>query len=181
MKKTILPAVILGIICLITAALLAGTNYLTADRIAEAEAKRLEDAARSVLTAANTLEPLARDDMKGYIGYDENGDIVGYTFQNAYKGYGGDVTAVVGISTDGKITGVAVTAPDETPGLGSNVKNDSFLSVFLGKDAATKFVIKENVDAVTSATYSSKAVVAGVNAALENYRTLTKGELSNGK
>ena len=145
MKKTIVPALILTAICLVIVSLLVLTNLLTEDRIAEAEKKAMRESAESVLPAFR-LEEIDGNGENGYIGYGEDGSVVGYVLLGAAKGYGGDVTAVVGVTPDGKITGVVIKAPDETPGLGANVSKDSFTSQFEGKDKI------EDYDAVSGAT-----------------------------
>lgn len=171
MKKVLSPVIVLFVVCLCVTFILASVNMLTADTIAKTEAAALHEAAKSVLPQAVSLTPITEEGINGYVGLDEEGNIVGYTFTNASRGYGGNVTAVVGIALNGEITGVSVTAPDETPGLGANVKKDTFLAQFLGK-AEGKFVLGQNVEAVTSATYSSAAVTAAVNMAKEQFDLL---------
>jgi len=97
---------------------------------------------------------------------------------NATKGYGGDVTIVVGFDTEGTITGFTVLAADnETPGLGANCTKENFTSQFAGKNAGdgdyklykasdTKpSDMSAGVDAITSATITSTAVTDALNAA----------------
>ena len=174
-RKILLPTLSLTLICLFTAFTLALTNYLTKDQIAKAEREAYLSAAREVL-AADTLTELARKDMEGFVGTDAEGKVVGYVFKTSAKGYGGTLSIVVGLDADGSVVGVSVEATDETPGLGKNVEKSEFLSLFIGKSAAERPVIKENVDAVTGATYSSRAVAEGVSLAISYYETLTKGE-----
>lgn len=165
MKKTIVPALILTAICLVIVSLLVVTNLLTEDRIAEAEKRAMRESAESVLSAAR-LEEIDGDGEGGYIGYGENGSVVGYVLLGAAKGYGGDVTAIVGMTPDGKITGVVLKAPDETPGLGANVSKDSFAEQFKGKDKV------EDYDAVSGATYSSEAAKQAINLALSKLESV---------
>lgn len=160
MKKTVIPALILTAICAVVVALLVATNLLTEERIAEEERKAMRASAESVLSAYR-LEEIDGDGANGYIGYAEDGSVAGYVLLGSSKGYGGDVTAVVGISKDGKITGVVIKAPDETPGLGANVSKDKFTSQFVGRDEV------KDVDAVSGATYSSVAAEEAVKAALD--------------
>ena len=165
MKKTIVPALILTAICLVVVSLLVVTNLFTEDRIAEAEKKAMRESAESVLPTAR-LEELDGDGEGGYVGYGEDGSVVGYVLLGAAKGYGGDVTAIVGVTPDGKITGVVIKAPDETPGLGANVSKDSFANQFEGKDKV------EDYDAVSGATYSSEAAKQAINLALSKLESV---------
>ena len=159
MRKTITPALTLCAICAVVVSLLVATNLLTEERIANEERKAMRASAESVLSAYR-LEEIDGNGENGYIGYTEDGSLVGYVLLGSAKGYGGNVTAVVGISEDGKITGVAIKAPDETPGLGANVSKDKFTSQFVGKDKVG------DVDAVSGATYSSVAAEEAVKNAL---------------
>ncbi|HHY45668.1 MAG TPA: FMN-binding protein, partial [Firmicutes bacterium] len=83
-------------------------------------------------------------------------------------GYGGPIDAIVGISTDGKVTGVTIIGQQETPGLGSNVSGKRFREGFLGKDVSRPIKLKKDggdIDAITGATISSRAVTRGVASA----------------
>lgn len=174
MKKTVVPALILTAICLVVVALLAFTNLLTEERIAAAEREATLAAAKSVLPAASTLSELTEEGISGYVGCDAEGKAVGYVFIHSSKGYGGDVTAIVGISKDGVITGVSVRAADETPGLGANVTKDAFTSQFVGRTDTEVYT------PVTGATYSSNAAEEAIKAALDSFQRITEQE-ANGQ
>lgn len=62
---------------------------------------------------------------------------------------------------DGVITSLFVDVSSQTPGLGQECANEAFISQFIGKKAP--FVLNENIDAVTSATITSQAIVDAVN------------------
>ena len=81
---------------------------------------------------------------------------------------------MVGVDTDGAVTGVSIVKNSETSGIGSKVMNNDplpsgtgVLDQFIGKTAANgALAVGTDVDAITGATVSSKGVTAGVNAAL---------------
>ncbi|MCQ2386152.1 MAG: FMN-binding protein [Clostridia bacterium] len=173
MKKIIGPALILFLICFTVSLALGVTNRLTEAPIEEQRQKALDLARQSVLPEAVSFEKLQAEGMDGYIGFDADGGEVGYVFTETAKGYGGDVTAVIGLNTDGIVTGVSLSAPDETPGLGANVATSSFESRFTGRSYAEPLVMKENISAVTGATYSSKAAALAVNRAFDDFKTVT--------
>lgn len=173
-KKTVFPAIILAVICVVMGGAVALTNHLTKDRIAAVEQERYLAAAREVLPA-DALIPLEEEGIEGFLGKNAAGEVVGYVIKRAARGYGGDVSCVVGISTEGVIVGLSVSAPDETPGLGVNVQKKDFTDAFLGLDAGNAPTLGDNVDGVTSATYSSRAVESAVRAALADFEFLTKG------
>jgi len=169
MKKTVVPALILAAICLVVVALLVFTNEITKGRIAQAESEAKQAAVRSVLADAEISQIEDENGNIIYVGKTADGVIVGYAFEESVKGYGGNVTTVVGISVDGEILGVSVSAPDETPGLGANVAKDEFAHQFIGKTSGS---YASDFEAVTSATYSSEAVKEGIRLAFEKFDAL---------
>lgn len=88
----------------------------------------------------------------------------GFAVETVADGYVGPITLLTGVDASGKVTGVVVRHLEETYGLGANALNDTaFLSQFLGTDGNA--AVGENVDALTGATVTSKAIARGVNAA----------------
>lgn len=86
-------------------------------------------------------------------------------------GYVDSIVLWVAVDADGTIKGIAPRKVSETMGLGGRVKNDTgFLSQFLGKK--TSVTVGQNIDALTGATVSSKAVARAINAA----RAVVTGE-----
>ena len=154
---------------------LALTNNVTADQIAENEAQSKQESMFSVLPEADHFEQVFEgvDDM--YIGLDQDGNEVGYAISTATQGYGGQVKVMTGIK-DGVIIGVDVFYnDDETPGLGKNTSNESFRDQYKGLTTDSAISVSKDssegqtVDAVTSATISSRAVTKAVNQALKIY------------
>ena len=89
----------------------------------------------------------------------------GYVIESTAYGYNGDITLMVGVSNEGKVTGLVVENLQETRGLGADaLTNVDFLAQFLltGGDAE----VGNNVDAMAGATVSSKAVTKAVNSAV---------------
>ena len=85
----------------------------------------------------------------------------------------------MGIGTDGKITAIEITdVSNETPGLGQNAVKPSFTDQFKGKDSSltvTKSGAKGNeVNAITGATITSKAVTKSVNLAMDLFKYIEK-------
>lgn len=98
-------------------------------------------------------------------------------FESSGKGFGGEVNIVVGVDlTTDKIIGVGVTTHEETPGVGSRAKTDpSFVAQFKGLPLEETFKVKADggqVDALTGATITSRAVSAGVTDAGKLYKAL---------
>ena len=154
------------------AAALAGVNLITKDRIAAVKQQKTLDAMAAVLPGVSGLEAVAFTDESGVVtGVYASGD--SYAVEVKPAGFNGPVTLMVGI-TDGEVQGISVIAHTETPGLGAvaaadSAKGEAFRSQFTGGEA---FQVGGNVDAISGATITSKAVTSGVNAALEFTKNL---------
>ena len=106
--------------------------------------------------------------------YDASGNVIGYVVTaSCPKGYGGTVTVSVGIDkTNAKVTGVGFLTLNETAGLGMKAKEPLFKDQFSTKRATELTVIKSGeadasqVQAISGATRTSKAVTNAVNAAV---------------
>lgn len=177
------PVAVLLAICIVIPLSLSLTNKITVNRIAELEKKnaaatmseliKAEEFEKKGLSIVDVAEP-----FEYYIA--KNGEeVLGYIFTTFAKGYGGDVSVMTAVNTDGAVKSVAILdATNETPGLGQNVTKQKFYSQYAGKKSDVKVVkngaAEENneVDAVTGATISSKAVTKAVNEALENYKAV---------
>ena len=113
-------------------------------------------------------------------GKDAQGKTVGYCIKVEPSGFGGKISMMVGIGTDGEIQGVKITSMSETPGLGAKA-DDNWLSQFTGKKANIS-VIKSGtakdseINAISGATITSKAVAEGVNIASAAAKTISKAE-----
>lgn len=103
-----------------------------------------------------------------------------YVLSVVAKGYGGDMELVVGFNTDDTIKGVAFVSASETPGIGTKVtESGDLIDQFIGLSG--EIVINEDVDAISGATISSKAVVEAVNIATENLELAKNGTIAEGE
>jgi Na+-translocating ferredoxin:NAD+ oxidoreductase subunit G len=180
-KKEILkPTVTLFVICLITALLLAVTNQMTSVKIAEMN-QQTESASRQVVLPGATAFEDSKDETYA-IG--KNGSVIfGYVFTTKTKSYGGDLSVMTGISKDGKVTGVVILSISDTPGLGLNAQKESFRNQYKQAVPEKGFeVIKSGtaapgqINAMTGATITSKAVTKCVDEAVAAYQKVKGGE-----
>lgn len=89
----------------------------------------------------------------------------GFVIETAVQGYADEITMLVGVSKEGKVTGLVVRKMHETFGLGANALNDHvFLAQFLNTDGDAQ--VGEGVDAISGATVTSKAIARSVNSAV---------------
>ena len=175
-------AAILFAISFICTLLLVLCNALTEDRIALLKKEAENKAKTDVLPVAAAFEDAdAKDVAEAYIGKDSDGNTVGYCFKTEPNGFGGKITMMVGIDKDGKVSGVKITNLSETPGLGAKATDESWLSQFTGKDGEIAVVktgnAKDNeINAISGATITSKAVSQGVNSAINAAKELMERE-----
>lgn len=181
-KDILIPTVALFIFCLVATALLAGTNMITADKITQ-NAVEKENASRMVVLPeakdfgeVTTLE----SGLTWCEGKAESGETAGYVFTTSAKGYGGAVGVMVGLDAEGVITGIEILSHSETPGLGANATSDSFKSRFVGKSGELTVDKNsndgQNIQAITAATITSKAVTSAVNAVIAEFENIKGGE-----
>ena len=110
------------------------------------------------------LEPYTKDDANIRSVHKAEG--YGYVIETVTTGYAGDIRMLIGVTNDGKVTGLVVREMSETMGLGLNALNDTdFLGQFLNKDSIFE-VGTNGVDAITGATVTSKAIARCVNSAV---------------
>lgn len=179
-KAILIPTISLFLICFFVTAALALTNNVTANKIAYNELLSKNQSMKNVCPEAQTFDELIPDVL--YEGKNEGGESVGYAISTATQGYGGQVKVMTGIH-NGEIIGVDVFYnDDETPGLGKNTSNESFRDQYKGLNVNQEIAVsKDNaagnaqtVDAVTSATISSRAVTKAVNEAVDIYHENVK-------
>lgn len=179
-KEVARPALTLFSICLVVTLLLAATNLLTRNQI-EVMNKQSEAQSRQVVLPDATSFENSND--KSYATGKKGDDVIGYVFTTKAKSYGGDMSAMTGISKDGKVTGVVILSINDTPGLGLNAEKESFRNQFKKAVPEKGFeVIKSGapkdgqIEAMTGATITSKAVTNCVNEAVKQYQKIKGGE-----
>jgi Na+-translocating ferredoxin:NAD+ oxidoreductase subunit G len=177
MKNALNMGLRLLLICLIAAVGLGFTYSVVMDRIAKQEIEKRAEAAEAVLAPIEAqpeedLELTASlqgdypDLIDVFEGVDGGGATVGYAFVLKSKGYS-FITMAVGVDSEGRVTGIEVVVNNETPGLGGPAaENPDFLGQFAGK-GPEPLTLGENIDGVSSATYTSRGITNGVNTALE--------------
>jgi electron transport complex protein RnfG len=172
----------------VTSLLLGIVNYITEDIIRKRQEEK-EAAAMEVVLPRPTDEEIGYSFTKlEYTGSDaivekvyRAEDVLSslnalyYVVLVSPSGFGGEINMAVGIDQDNKVTGVTIISMSETSGLGSNASSPDFLSQFVG--GTGKFAVSKDggeIDALTGATVTSRAVTRGVNSALEAVSTLNK-------
>lgn len=89
----------------------------------------------------------------------------GYVIEVATQGYADEIVMLVGVSSEGKVTGLVVRDIHETHKLGNAALTDvNFLAQFLHTEGDAQ--VGETVDAIAGATVTSKAITRCVNSAV---------------
>ena len=169
MKKIIKLAIILAVIGGLSAFCLSLVNDVTKPLIDERATAKARIYLEAIFTDSDTFE-VANENGNGsaiesvYIAK-SGSTIDGYAYMLNVKGYSGTpISYIIGISTDGKFVGYEVLdASGETPGIGTRVQEEEFSKQF--DDTS----INKGIDTLSGATISSKAVISGINEAIEDF------------
>jgi len=178
----------LTLICIVAAVVLAGVYAITKEPIAISERQEKLKAIKIVLPPFNNepdkeeekitvkdRETEVEKDIYFYPGKNKTGELVGVAIQTVSKtGYGGDIALMIGANMKGEIQGLYILNYAETPGLGSKIDEEWFKKQFVGKSASKdKLSVKKDggdIDSITGATISSRAVAYAVEEGLEVFK-----------
>ncbi|MGB1333271.1 MAG: electron transport complex subunit RsxG [Porticoccaceae bacterium] len=187
-------SLLLALFALITALILASTDRLTEDRIAESERLAAQKALFEIIPLERhnndlllDIQPIPMQYWKT-LGLESGGDIhiarlngqpvAAIIPSITPEGYSGDIAMIVGVNFDGSVAGVRVVEHKETPGLGDKVdlrKSDWILS-FNGKSLTNPQAKAWNVkkekgafDQFTGATITPRAVIHQIAKTLEYF------------
>lgn len=183
MKETLKLIVTLTLFCLISGGLLAWFDGLTRERIDEVNIKRRQTALEAVLPGTNQYDNTPISDAVTVRHLDRD-----WTFYTARKagvfagaavetgslnGYSGKIRLMFGFDAEGKSIGIAILEQKETPGLGANIDTPGFCGRLAGLDLhKTNWRVKKDggdIDHITAATISSRAVTDAVREAIDAY------------
>ncbi len=196
-KAMIKNALILFAITLVAGVLLGIVYQVTKEPIAYQEKLAQDKANQSVFSAADTFEDMSLDEAAAAAETEEHSGVtiesikeardaqgtgLGYVIQVKSKGYGDFITYTVGITNEGSVNGISIISIAETPGLGMNAEK-VIVPQFVDKAATTFSVVKNGqltdestqIEAISGATITSKAVTEGVNAAVDYFEKVLKG------
>ena len=203
MNKLVKDALVLTCITLIAGFALGLVYEITKAPIERAHQAALKEAYSSVFPDASSyaeiegFESSAATDFVHEAGYgtetidncvealDGSNNVIGYVFTvTTSAGYGGDITFSVGITKDGIINGYSITSISETAGLGMKAKDTgdgTFSAQFINREAEIFTVTKsgasssDEVDAISAATITSRAMTGGINACVTYFESIVGG------
>lgn len=184
MSEMLRMAVVLTVLASVAGGVLAAVNQGTAERI---EAQQLAyvkgPAIRAILEGA-VNDPLADrrrlnndgEHLQVFPAVFEDGTKA-VAFEQFAKGYGGELGLMVAIDLAREtVRGAAVTVHSETPGLGARAKAEpDLVSQFSGLPVTSTVMVTKDggqIDAISGATITSRAVCEAVNRSLQHYQQL---------
>lgn len=194
MREMLKNAGILFAITLIAGLALGFINELTKEPIAYQQALKIQKACAAVFAEADSFEEIAEGvsgeeqsytpevavyaEERGtelgtvYLAYSSQKEVLGYVINvTTHDGYGGDIALMLGVKTDGTVNGISILEISETPGLGMQAES-VLVPQFAGRTAESFTYTKSGavadneIDAISGATVTTKAVVNAVNTGL---------------
>ena len=153
----------------VVAAALAGVNSITKPEIEKLTAQKTQAAIEAVLPGGGEVVEFPATALVSKVYASETG----YAVEVTPGGFDNTITMMVGVDKEGNVLGIDIISHTETAGLGAvadaaTPAGVSFREQFAGK-AGSVSVTKDGgeIEAITGATITSRAVCVGVNAALE--------------
>jgi Na+-translocating ferredoxin:NAD+ oxidoreductase subunit G len=171
-------AINLTIACLLSGAIIAGTYALTAPVAAQERINQQNKAMKELVADAQDFKKIeGKTDWYAAV---KDGKTIAYVVPAETKGYGGAIKMLTAVSPDGKDLGYKILSHNETPGLGDKATEPKFSKQFVGKSAEDLEVVKvptdKNIQALTGATITSRAVTKGIREAVEEVAAYAKSQ-----
>ncbi len=167
MKKIIKLAFILFLVSAVVAGVLGLTNFVTAEPIAEYQAKKTAEAYGAVMQFDSYEEVEYTGDQAAVTKMFKTND-GNWIVEADVSGSQGMITVAIGVNADLSCNGISIISSSETSGLGSKANNAEFKDQFPGITVDQAKVTKDggSIEAITGATITSKAVCLAVTSAI---------------
>ena len=171
-KYVLRLALTLFVIAGVVALLLAAVNMVTAPAIEKLNAEKTQKAIEAVLPGGFDEEITDYADATGLVSKVYKG-ANGYALEVKPGGFDNTITMMVGVDFEDNVLGISIVSHTETAGLGAvaaakTSAGEAFRGQFVGK-SGTVTVTKDGgeIEAITGATITSRAICVGINAALD--------------
>lgn len=168
----------LTVACLLSGIIIAGTYAVTAPVAAQERVNLKNQAMKELVADAEAFQPI--EGKTEWFAAIKGGKVVAYVVPAESKGYGGAIKMVTAVSIDGKVLDYKILAHNETPGLGDKASTSKFRKQFAGKTPQDLEVVKvptdKNIQALTGATITSRAVTKGIKEAVEQVAAYAAGQ-----
>jgi hypothetical protein len=114
-------------------------------------------AVEQTIPGAGYIERINNELYAAYVD-ESKSELLGYVAIAKASGYGGPLTMAVGVDPEGVVVGVVIADHKETPSWMTRVMDASFINTLIEKPYTDDFVLGEDLDGVTGATYTSQAL-----------------------
>ena len=167
---------VLTIIAIVAAGVLASVNAVTAPQIEKINADNLAAGIKSVMGSdeIQVADPWEADAFTVYAVSDKDGNSLGTAVVTTENGFGGPLKVLVGFNQEGDILGYTVLEHAETPGLGAKAADwfqkdgkGNIIGMNPGKDNFTVSKDGGKVDAITASTITSRAFLRAIQNAYD--------------
>lgn len=162
-------------ICAVAGLIISATWVVTEPVKLQKEAEEREIALKGLIPGADSIKPerdiIIADKEKQIYRAEVGGETTGYVVSSVGRGYSSLISMLVAMDRDNTVTGIDILVHGETPGLGDRIMEAEFKDRFKGKKLENLVVVKgetaTDIQAISGATISSRAVTKGVKAAVE--------------
>ncbi len=156
--------------CFISGIVIGSVYFVTAPVAAQKAEEMKQESMKALVPDAEHFTEVTGHE--GWFAAEKGGKAMAYIVPAESKGYGGKIKMLVAVTADSKVIDFSILEHNETPGLGDNAQKPEFRQMFAGKGADKLEVTKDpankdNIQAMTGATISSRAVTKGVWEAVE--------------
>lgn len=168
------------IITCIVSGLILGLVYYVTNPIATAKKEiSKQEAMKALVSDADSFKAIDGKDQ--WFEADKGGKAIAYVVPSETRGYGGEIKMLVAVTPAGEVIDYKILSHNETPGLGDNATKQPFRSEFKGKKEANLVVTKDasdkdDIQAMTGATISSRAVTLAVKNAVHDVTEFAGGK-----
>lgn len=159
----------LAVTCFISGVIIAGAFAITEPAAAAQRVKAKNDAMKELVKDAQSFDAI--DGKEGWYAAIKDGKVIAYIVPASGKGYAGVIEMLAAVTPEGKAMDFSVLKHSETPGLGDKMVEPKFRKQFAAKEGKDMEVVKvptdKNIQALTGATITTRAVTTGMRQAVE--------------
>ncbi|MGI5849083.1 MAG: FMN-binding protein [Christensenellales bacterium] len=191
MKNIIVITIKLLIITIVSGLALGAVNYITVEPIANQMEKEANQARQAAFSGAASFDALDIEIPEEYAiihnvynALDSDSNVIGIVANITTSGFNSGLNLTIGIGADGYIKGVIFGDNTETPGLGAKAAEPWFQEQYQNKpyDSPLNVVKSQplgdyDIQAITSATITTKGVTDAVNTVTDFYKQMLGGTL----
>lgn len=117
---------------------------------------------------SDVIGDVERVEVRGslFIGYDKDGNVIGYAATGQGQGYNGPLELLVGLDLNGEVAGVKIIEQRETAGFFKLILDKDFFGQYLGRDYRDPLQLGQDLKIVSGATISSEGIATSARNAI---------------